>query len=159
MRSKRELTRRAVVAALVIGVIVAVGLVVAISVPVLVAYVLGLGLSTFLIYGYDKLRAVRGGVRVPESALLTLVGDRRRGRRVGGHAGLAPQDPARDLLGRPGDRDRRDRRRALAGVNAPGQAPPNHRRFHVPKVPAASRRSTSASRAARSGLPCANTIA
>ena len=38
----------------------------------LVAYVLGLGLSTFLIYGYDKLRAVRGGVRVPESALLTL---------------------------------------------------------------------------------------
>ena len=72
MRSKRALTRRAVVAALVIGVIVAVGLVVAISVPVLVAYVLGLGLSTFLIYGYDKLRAVRGGVRVPESALLTL---------------------------------------------------------------------------------------
>ena len=72
MRSKRELTRRAVVAALVIGVIVAVGLVVATSVPVLVAYVLGLGLSTFLIYGYDKLRAVRGGARVPESALLTL---------------------------------------------------------------------------------------
>ena len=72
MRSKRELTRRAVVAALVIGVVVAVGLVVAISVPALVAYVLGLGLSTFLIYGYDKLRAVRGGVRVPESALLTL---------------------------------------------------------------------------------------
>ena len=60
------------VAALVIGVVVGVGLVVASSVPVLVAYVLGLGLSTFLIYGYDKLRAVRGGVRVPESALLTL---------------------------------------------------------------------------------------
>ena len=72
MRSKRELTRRAVVAALVIGVVVGAALVVAISVPVLVAYVLGLGLSTFLIYGYDKLRAVRGGVRVPESALLTL---------------------------------------------------------------------------------------
>ena len=72
MRSKRELTRRAVIAALVIGVVVAVGLVVALSVPALVAYVLGLGLSTFLIYGYDKRRAVRGGPRVPESALLTL---------------------------------------------------------------------------------------
>ena len=72
MRSKRELTKRAVVAALVIGGVVGAALVVAISVPVLVAYVLGLGLSTFLIYGYDKLRAVRGGVRVPESALLTL---------------------------------------------------------------------------------------
>ena len=72
MRSKRELTKRAVVAALVIGGVVGAGLVVVISVPVLVAYVLGLGLSTFLIYGYDKLRAVRGGVRVPESALLTL---------------------------------------------------------------------------------------
>lgn len=72
MRSKRELTQRAVVAALVIGGAVGAALVVAISVPVLVAYVLGLGLSTFLIYGYDKLRAVRGGVRVPESALLTL---------------------------------------------------------------------------------------
>ena len=72
MRSKRELTKRAVVAALVIGGAVGAALVVAISVPVLVAYVLGLGLSTFLIYGYDKLRAVRGGVRVPESALLTL---------------------------------------------------------------------------------------
>jgi uncharacterized membrane protein YsdA (DUF1294 family) len=72
MRSKRELTKRAVVAALIIGGAVGAALVVAISVPVLVAYVLGLGLSTFLIYGYDKLRAVRGGVRVPESALLTL---------------------------------------------------------------------------------------
>ena len=72
MRSKRQLTRRAVIAALVIGGAVAAALVVAISVPVLVACVLGLGLSTFLIYGYDKLRAVRGGVRVPESALLTL---------------------------------------------------------------------------------------
>ena len=72
MRSKRQLTKRAVLAALVVGVVVAVGLVVATSVPVLVAYVLGLGLSTFLIYGYDKLRAVRGGRRVPESALLTL---------------------------------------------------------------------------------------
>ena len=72
MPSKRELTQRAVVAALVVGVVVAAALVVAIGASVVVAYVLGLGLSTFLIYGYDKLRAVRGGRRVPESALLAL---------------------------------------------------------------------------------------
>lgn len=72
MRSKRELTQRAVAGALVVGVLVAAALVVAVSLPLLVAYVLGLGLSTFLIYGYDKLRARRGGQRVPESALLAL---------------------------------------------------------------------------------------
>ena len=103
MRSKRELTRRAVIAALIVGVAVAAVLVFAISVPVLVAYVLGLGLSTFLIYGYDKLRAVRGGGARAGVGAAHARGDRRRGRRVGGHADLAPQDPARDLLGRPGD--------------------------------------------------------
>ena len=72
MPSKRVLTRRAVIAALVAGVVVAAVLVLAIGVSVLVGYVLGLGLSTFLIYGYDKLRARRGGMRVPESALLAL---------------------------------------------------------------------------------------
>lgn len=72
MRSKRELTRRAVAGALVAGVLVGAVLVAVLSLPLLVAYVLGLGLSTFLIYGYDKLRARRGGQRVPESALLTL---------------------------------------------------------------------------------------
>lgn len=72
MRSKRELTRRAVGGALVAGVAVAAVLAVAVSLPILIAYVLGLGLSTFLLYGYDKLRARRGGLRVPESALLAL---------------------------------------------------------------------------------------
>jgi len=72
MPSKRDLTIRAVVGALVVGVVVAAALVAAVGVSVVVAYVLGLGLSTFLIYGYDKLRARRGGQRVPESALLAL---------------------------------------------------------------------------------------
>ena len=72
MPSKQQLTRRAVVAALVVGVVVAAVLVLAIGVSVIVGYVLGLGVSTFLIYGYDKLRATRGGRRVPESALLAL---------------------------------------------------------------------------------------
>ena len=85
MHSKRELTNRAVVAALVAGVVVAAALVVALDVSVVVAYVLGLGLSTFLIYGYDKLRAVRGGRRVPESALLALA---LIGGALGGWAGM-----------------------------------------------------------------------
>ena len=72
MPSKRALTQRAVLTALIAGLLVAAVLVAAVSVPLLVAYVLGLGLSTFLIYGYDKLRARRGGRRVPETALLAL---------------------------------------------------------------------------------------
>jgi len=72
MPSKRTLTRRAVIAAVVAGVGVAVALVAAVDAPVVVAYVLGLGLTTFLTYGYDKLKAVRGGRRVPETALLAL---------------------------------------------------------------------------------------
>ena len=63
------------IAALVAGVLVAVA-VAAAGVSVIVAYVLGLGLITFLTYGYDKLQAVRGGRRVPEPALrlLSLIG-------------------------------------------------------------------------------------
>jgi uncharacterized membrane protein YsdA (DUF1294 family) len=85
MPSKREQTRRAVIAALVAGVAVAAALVAAIGVPVLIAYVLGLGLSTFLTYGYDKRRAVRGGGRVPEPALLALS---LLGGALGGWAGM-----------------------------------------------------------------------
>src|ERR1700754_4941868 len=51
---------------------IAVAAVVETRVSVVVAYVLGLGLITFLTYGYDKLQAVRGGRRVPEPALLVL---------------------------------------------------------------------------------------
>jgi uncharacterized membrane protein YsdA (DUF1294 family) len=85
MRSKRELTTRAVSAGLVAGVVVAAALVVGIGIPVAVAYVLGLGLSTFLIYGFDKSRAIRGGRRVPESALLALA---LIGGALGGWAGM-----------------------------------------------------------------------
>jgi uncharacterized membrane protein YsdA (DUF1294 family) len=72
MHSKRALTRRAVLAALVAGVVVAVALVAVAGFSVLVALILGLGLITFLMYGYDKLQAIRGGRRVPEPALLVL---------------------------------------------------------------------------------------
>ena len=84
-RSKRELTRRAVLGALVAGALVAVALIVAAGLSAIVAYVLGIGLSTFLVYGYDKLQAVRGGRRVPEPALrlLSLIGGA-----LGGWAGM-----------------------------------------------------------------------
>ena len=79
------MTRHAVVAALVAGVLVAVALVLAAGLSVLVAYVIGLGLSTFLMYGYDKLQAKRGGRRVPERALIVLS---LAGGAVGGWAGM-----------------------------------------------------------------------
>ena len=69
MHSKRALTMRAVIAALIAGVLVAVALGLATGLSVIVAYVLGLGLITFLTYGYDKFRAIRHGRRVPEPAL------------------------------------------------------------------------------------------
>ena len=73
------------IAALVAGVLVAVALAVAAGLSVIVAYVLGLGLITFLTYGYDKLQAIRGGRRVPEPALrlLSLIGGA-----LGGWAGM-----------------------------------------------------------------------
>ena len=74
MHSKRALPMRAVIATVIAGVLVAITLVVATALSVIVAYVLGLGLGliTFLTYGYDKLQAIRGGRSVPESALRLL---------------------------------------------------------------------------------------
>ena len=71
--------------ALVAGVLVAVALAVAAGLSVIVAHVLGIGLITFLSYGYDKLQAIRGGRRVPEPALrlVSLVGGA-----LGGWAGM-----------------------------------------------------------------------
>ena len=73
------------IAALVVGVLVAVALVVTTDVSVVVAYVLGFGLITFLTYGYDKMQAIRGGQRVPETALLMLA---LIGGALGGWAGM-----------------------------------------------------------------------
>ena len=50
------------IAALVAGVLVAVALAVAAGSSVIVAYVLGLRLVTFLTYGYDKLQEIHAEV-------------------------------------------------------------------------------------------------
>ena len=63
---------RAVIPALVAGVVVGVALVLAAGFSVLVGYVLGIGLSTFIVYSYDKRQSIRNGRRVPERALLLL---------------------------------------------------------------------------------------
>ena len=69
---------------MVVGIAV-VAVVVATRVSVVVAYVLGFGLITFLTYGYDKLQAIRGGRRVPERTLLMLA---LIGGALGGWAGM-----------------------------------------------------------------------
>jgi uncharacterized membrane protein YsdA (DUF1294 family) len=58
--------------ALIAGVLVALGLVATTGLAAGVAYVVGFGLITFLTYGYDKLRAIRHGRRVPNPALQLL---------------------------------------------------------------------------------------
>ncbi|WP_169542137.1 DUF1294 domain-containing protein [Solirubrobacter soli] len=85
MPSKRTLTRRAIAGALVAGIALAAALVVATDVAAIIAYVVGMGVVTFLVYGYDKLQAKRGGRRVPETALLviSLIGGA-----LGGWAGM-----------------------------------------------------------------------
>lgn len=51
-------------------------LIVITGLPVYPAWVTGLSIVTFLVYGYDKRRAVSGGGRVPEAVLhgLALAG-------------------------------------------------------------------------------------
>ena len=71
-KSKSALTARVLIGAVVAGALVAGALVAATGLSALVAYVVGIGLITFLTYGYDKLRAVRHGRRVPELALQSL---------------------------------------------------------------------------------------
>ena len=66
------MTARVVIAALIGGVLIAVGLVAVTALSFVVAYILGFGLITFLTYGCDKFRAVRHGRRVPELALQSL---------------------------------------------------------------------------------------
>lgn len=79
------MTARVVIAALAAGAIVTAVLVSATGLSVVVAYVLGFGLITFLTYGYDKLCAIRGRRRVPNAALrlLALLGGA-----AGGWAGM-----------------------------------------------------------------------
>jgi uncharacterized membrane protein YsdA (DUF1294 family) len=71
-KSKRALIARVVIAALVAGALVAGGLVATTGLSAGLACVAGFGLITFLTYGYDKLRAIRHGRRVPNLALQLL---------------------------------------------------------------------------------------
>lgn len=57
---------------LVAGILLAVALVVFTPVGWLPAWLLGLGLVTFAVYGWDKQRAKAGGQRVPEVVLHAL---------------------------------------------------------------------------------------
>jgi uncharacterized membrane protein YsdA (DUF1294 family) len=84
-RSKRALFMRTVVLALFAGVVAAAVLVAVTALPPLWSWMLGFGLVTFLVYGYDKLRAKTGGWRVPELALLALT---LLGGALGGWAGM-----------------------------------------------------------------------
>ena len=70
--SKSALSMRVVGVALVASVLLAAVLVAATGLSASLAYVLGLGLVTFTAYSWDKWRAVRGGRRIPERALLGL---------------------------------------------------------------------------------------
>ena len=85
MRTKREMTARVVIPAVIGGVLIAIGLMAVTALSLLVAYILAFGLITFLTYGYDKFRAVRHGRRVPEPALqlLSVLGGA-----LGGWAGM-----------------------------------------------------------------------
>jgi uncharacterized membrane protein YsdA (DUF1294 family) len=60
----------------VAGLVLAVLLVIAVDLPPYLAWVAGLSVVTFALYGLDKRRAIAGGWRVPERVLhgLTLAG-------------------------------------------------------------------------------------
>ena len=83
--SKRALTARAVILALVAGVLLAVALAAATGLSWLLAYVLAIGLVTFAFYGYDKQQAVRGRRRLTNQALILLS---LLGGALGGWAGM-----------------------------------------------------------------------
>ena len=45
-------------------------------IPIYLAWLISCGITSFLFYGYDKIKAVRGGFRIPENVfhLLALLG-------------------------------------------------------------------------------------
>jgi uncharacterized membrane protein YsdA (DUF1294 family) len=64
------------VAGVAVGLVLAVVCVVVLDLPLYLAWVIGLSVCTFALYGFDKRRAVSGGGRIPENVLhgLALAG-------------------------------------------------------------------------------------
>ena len=70
--SRKTLMLLGVVPALAVSALLAVGMAAGTGWPVVLVWPLAAAVPTFVVYAYDKFQAGRGGVRIPEDALLVL---------------------------------------------------------------------------------------